>query len=143
MQLKKRERDEKSQEPVLCEYSFCMFSKFSPVLNHKMSVRNDQCRIYKQQDERRTQSSEETGSGTFYCGGGRMLAGERGTPVSAWVCMELSRFAVGTVCQPRCVIPMPGLTWPEGCPASEPSRRLLSSMALGSCHRAWLHRGHV
>lgn len=35
------------------------------------------------------------------------------------------------------------LAWPEGCPASEPSRCLLSSMALGSCHRAWLHRGHV
>lgn len=85
------------------------FSNFSPVLNCKMSGRNDQRRISKQQDERRTQSSEETGSGTFYCGGGRMLAGVRGTPVSAWVRMELSRFAVGTVCQPRCVIPMPGL----------------------------------
>lgn len=37
------------------------------------------------------------------------LAEVRGTPVNAWVCMALSRIALGTACQPRCVIPMAGL----------------------------------
>ncbi len=60
-----------------------------------------------------------------------MLAEVRGTPVSAWVRMAPSHVAVGTACQPRCVV-WPGLRAAlSQSPARSLSRPLLSSAALG------------